>query len=138
MSKNKPSTSMTPVACESKLRSVVRGHSYIQDQETGLKSDVRSCIKLGLPTHLVQELNVVTVGTVHAENVWNKQETSSFHQERFLIATASPPVRRLCEVHFTESWGFVGLLLCIVWHLCFRQKFLRGEITYCRFCFFQK
>ena len=59
MSKNNPSTSMTHVACESKLRSVVR--SFIHDHETGLQSDVRSCIMLGLPTHLVQELNVVTV-----------------------------------------------------------------------------
>ena len=46
MSKNKPSTSMKPV-----------------DQETGLQSDVRSCIKLRLPTHLVKELNVVTVSS---------------------------------------------------------------------------
>ena len=29
---------------------------YIHDQKTGLQSDVRSCIMLGLPTHLVPEL----------------------------------------------------------------------------------
>ena len=31
------------------------------DQETGWKSDMRSCIMPWLPTHLVQELNVCTV-----------------------------------------------------------------------------
>ena len=49
--KNKPSTSMTHVACDPKLRSVVG------------QSGVRSCVMLGLPTHLVQELNVYTVDT---------------------------------------------------------------------------
>ena len=47
---------MTPdVACKSKLPG-------IHAQETGWQSGVRSCIMPGMPTHLVQELNV---GTVH-------------------------------------------------------------------------
>ena len=48
------------VACESKLFSVV-GHPLTNEQETGWQSGMRSCIMLGLPTHLVQELNVGTV-----------------------------------------------------------------------------
>ena len=59
MSKNKPSTSMTNVACESKSRSVVR--LSMPMQETGWQSCVRSCIMPGLPTHLVQESNDGTV-----------------------------------------------------------------------------
>ena len=62
MSKNKPSTSMTHVACKSKLRSVVRsGHPCIHAQETGCQLGVQSCIMPGLPMHFVQELNVGTV-----------------------------------------------------------------------------
>ena len=37
-------------------------HPCIHIQDTGWQSGVRSCITSGLPTHLVQELNV---GTVH-------------------------------------------------------------------------
>ena len=62
LNENKPSTSMAHVAGvagRSKLRSVVR--SCIHAQETGWQSDVRSRIMPGLPTHLVQELNVCTV-----------------------------------------------------------------------------
>ena len=60
--KNKPSTSMTHVACKSKLRSVVRsGHPCIHAQETGCQLGVQSCIMPGLPMHFVQELNVGTV-----------------------------------------------------------------------------
>ena len=52
---------MTHVACESNYMYVqLWGHSYIHDQETGLQLDVWSCIMFGLPTHLVQELNVIT------------------------------------------------------------------------------
>ena len=39
------------------------GHPCIHAQETGWQSGARSCIMPGLPTHLVQELNV---GTVYA------------------------------------------------------------------------
>ena len=54
---------MTHVAYESKLRSTV-GHACIHAQEPGWQSGMWVCILLGLPTHLVLELNV---GTVHSE-----------------------------------------------------------------------
>ena len=47
--KNEPSRSMTNVACESKLRSVVR-FACIHAQETGWQSGVRSCFIPGVPT----------------------------------------------------------------------------------------
>ena len=56
---------MTHAACESKLRSV-GGHSCIYAQETEWQSGMWSCILPGLPTHLVQELNV---GTVALSNI---------------------------------------------------------------------
>ena len=59
MSKNKPSTSMTHVACESKLQHVC---GVIHIQATGWQSGLRSCVMRELSTHLVQEVNV---GTVH-------------------------------------------------------------------------
>ena len=54
---------MTHVACESKLRSVVRSRASgrINAQGTEWHSGVRSCIKPGLPTYLVQELKAGTV-----------------------------------------------------------------------------
>ena len=60
---SKPSTPMERVACESKLRSVVRSMicGRIHAQETRWQSGVRSCIMPGLPMHLMQELNVGTV-----------------------------------------------------------------------------
>ena len=62
---------MTHVACESKVYSVVR--SFIHPwPKTGLQSDVRSCIMLGMPTHLVQELNVGTVCGYHCTNMAEK------------------------------------------------------------------
>ena len=54
---------MTHVACESKLRSVVR-HSCIHAQETGWQSGMCSYILPGLPTYLVQELNVGIVENI--------------------------------------------------------------------------
>ena len=65
LSKSKPSTSMTHVACESKLR-LMWGHPCIYAQNTGWHSDVGSCVMHGLPMHFVQELNV---GTVHIRYV---------------------------------------------------------------------
>ena len=65
--RNKSSISMTHVielrSYESKLRSgtCVRTHA----QENGSQSVVRLCLMPGLPTHLVQELNVCTVVTLH-------------------------------------------------------------------------
>ena len=63
MSKKRSSTSKIHVSGESKLRSVVRSVNCdrIHNQATGWQSGVRSCIMPGLPTHLVQELNVGTV-----------------------------------------------------------------------------
>ena len=63
--KNKPSTQITYVACESKLRSVVRSGTLdrIHAQDTGWQSGVRSCIMSRLPRHLVQKLNAGTVCT---------------------------------------------------------------------------
>ena len=49
------------VACGSKLRSVVNYLPCIYTLQTRLQSGVRSCFLLGLPAHLVQELNVDTV-----------------------------------------------------------------------------
>ena len=45
------------------VRSVVRSWTcgLIHAQETGLQSGVRPCTMSGLPTHLLQELNVGTV-----------------------------------------------------------------------------
>ena len=40
----------------------LQGHTCIHIQETGLQSGVRLCIMPGLSRHLVQELNVGTVG----------------------------------------------------------------------------
>ena len=54
---NKPSTSITHVACESKLHSVVRSFMY--------PCPGKSCILPGLPTHLVQELNAGTAHRFH-------------------------------------------------------------------------
>ena len=51
---------MTNVAYQSMLRSVVR-LSMHPAEETGWQSGVQSCIMPGLPTHLVQELNIDTV-----------------------------------------------------------------------------
>ena len=45
------------------------GHLYIYAQETWWQYGVRSCIMYGLPTHLVQELNVSTEDIIR--NVWN-------------------------------------------------------------------
>ena len=53
-------TSMIHVTCKSKLRSVL-GNPCINALKTGLQSGMRLCIMAGLPTHLVQELNVCTV-----------------------------------------------------------------------------
>ena len=60
MSRNKPNTSMTNVACEPKLRSVL-SLSIHPCPRTVWQSDVRSCT---MPTHLVQELNVGTIVVV--------------------------------------------------------------------------
>ena len=51
------------LVCKSKLRSVVRSGTCgrISALETGWQSGMWSCIMPGLPTHLVQELNVGTV-----------------------------------------------------------------------------
>ena len=61
--KHKPSTTMTHVASELKLRSIERLFMH-PCQETGWQFGVWSCIMPGLPRYLVQELNA---GTVH---VW--------------------------------------------------------------------
>ena len=37
------------------------GHLCIHEKETGCQPSVWSCIKHGLPRHLVQELNIGTV-----------------------------------------------------------------------------
>ena len=58
--KHKPSISMTHVACESKLRSVAR--SSLQPCPGNWVAIERAVVYYaGLPTHLVQELNVSTV-----------------------------------------------------------------------------
>ena len=57
MSENDPKTSMTYVACDLKLRFVVK--SSISG--IWVKSGARSCIMPGMPAHLVQQLNVGTV-----------------------------------------------------------------------------
>ena len=54
---------MTHVACESKLYVQLWGHPCIHVQETGWRSGVRSCVFAGLPTHLVQDLQLATVHT---------------------------------------------------------------------------
>ena len=59
---NKPITLMTHIVCESKLHSVVRSSMH-PCQETEWQSGVWLCIMPGLPMHLVQELDVDTVGT---------------------------------------------------------------------------
>ena len=62
MSKSKPSTSMTHwLENHAATFSFFLGHPCIYAQETVLQSGVRSSILPGLPTHLVQELNVGTV-----------------------------------------------------------------------------
>ena len=63
VSKNKPGTSTTHVSADLKLRSVVQSVTCgsIHAAETGLQSDVRSCIVSGLPMLLVQELNAGNV-----------------------------------------------------------------------------
>ena len=60
MSKYRRNTSITQVACE-KSYFQLSGHLCIHAEETEWQSRVRSCIMPGLPTHLVQELNVGTV-----------------------------------------------------------------------------
>ena len=57
LSKNKPSTLMTYVNCESNIRLDV-GSLCIHAQETGWQPSVRLCIIPGLSTYLVQELDV--------------------------------------------------------------------------------
>ena len=61
--KNKASTLKTHVIFESKLCSVVRLsiYPYIHAQETEWQSGMRSSIMPGLPTPLVQKLNVDTL-----------------------------------------------------------------------------
>ena len=58
--KNKPSTSKANVALN-QIHVQLLGHLRFHAQKTGWRSGVRSCIMSGLPTHLVQELNVGTV-----------------------------------------------------------------------------
>ena len=57
MSKNMPSTSMTHVACESKLRSVVTSSMHPWPGNCW-QSGVRPRIMPGMPMRLVQKLNV--------------------------------------------------------------------------------
>ena len=63
--KNETGTSMTHVACESKLRLVVK-YPCIHAQEAGWQLGARSCIMPWLPTHLhlVQEFNIGTLCNV--------------------------------------------------------------------------
>ena len=58
MSKDKSCTSLTYVACKSRLRFLVRSCTCgcILAQEGGWQSDVRPCIMPGLPMHLVQKI----------------------------------------------------------------------------------
>ena len=58
--RNKSNTSMTYVTCESRLSSVLKLSMHLC-QETRWRPGMRSCIIPGLPTHVVQELNVGTV-----------------------------------------------------------------------------
>ena len=67
VNKYKLSTSITHVICESKLRSVINAH------ETGWQSGELSCILLGLPTHLMQELDVGTVTSFGHRILWLAQ-----------------------------------------------------------------
>ena len=60
MSKNKPTTSIARIACESKLRSVLTSSMHPWSRNCW-QSGVRSRIMPGLCTHLVQEFNVGTV-----------------------------------------------------------------------------
>ena len=53
---------MNRVACESKLSSVVR--SYMHVCLGKWVATVRAVVKHGLPTHLVQKLNVSTVSVI--------------------------------------------------------------------------
>ena len=66
---NKPSTSMAHIACTSKLRSAKVIHASMP-RKNWWKSDVRSCILPGLPTHLVQELNDRSVELWQGCNMW--------------------------------------------------------------------
>ena len=60
MSKNMPSTSMTRVACESKLRSVVTSSMHPWPGNCW-QSGLRSRIMPGMSTHLVRDLDVGSV-----------------------------------------------------------------------------
>ena len=61
--KNKPSTSKANVALN-QIHVQLRGHLRFHAQKTGWRSGERSCIMPGLPTHLVQELNVGIVAVM--------------------------------------------------------------------------
>ena len=62
MSKNDPCTSMPLTQLANKIYVQFDGNPCIHVHETRCQSVVRSCSMPGLPRHLVQELNVGTVG----------------------------------------------------------------------------
>ena len=60
--KHKTKTTMTHIACDSKLCSIVRSSMHpFPGNWVAIESGVQLCIMYGLPTHLLQKLNVGTV-----------------------------------------------------------------------------
>ena len=79
---NKTSTSMIHIACESKLRSVVKSLSdgRIHAQETGWQVVVQLCIMPGLSTHLVHEFKSGT------KQLWDDRLVSSYPPRKLWLS----------------------------------------------------
>ena len=96
---------MTHVACQSKLHVHLWAQKCTHGHGTGWESGVRSCLMPGLPTHLVQDLNIGTV----------------LHHHNYLVTTSSQYGRKSDNNPNSKLVPDIRILsinLSLIWQSC--------------------